>query len=77
METIVQKLVEIGVDEAIFFASEHSQIHDFSVAKTLRIMSIAKEALEQSGRNIPMEIHYEKSSLQELFQKNSNTYHII
>jgi 16S rRNA (uracil1498-N3)-methyltransferase len=77
VEIIVQKLVEIGIDEIVFFASEYSQMRAFPPNKMLRVSSIAKEALEQSGRNIPIEIHYEQGSLEDLFQENTNIYHII
>jgi RsmE family RNA methyltransferase len=48
METIVQKMVEIGVHQLVFFSSDRSQIHEIPAAKIARLTAIAQEALEQS-----------------------------
>lgn len=58
MEIIVQKMVELWIPELSFFASEHSQIREISENKKQRLESIALEALEQSGNNIPIKILY-------------------
>lgn len=58
METIVQKMVEIGINHLIFFAAERSQIREMPTGKIVRIESIAQEALEQSGGNKPLIISY-------------------
>lgn len=58
METIVQKMVEIGVNHLIFFVAERSQIREMPTGKIMRITSIAQEALEQSGGNKPLIISY-------------------
>ncbi len=49
IELIVQKLVEIGVKKITFFPGEHSQMQSFPLQKEQRIVTIAREALEQSG----------------------------
>lgn len=48
METIVQKMVEIGVHQLVFFSSDRSQMHEIPAGKNARLTAIAQEALEQS-----------------------------
>lgn len=48
METIVQKMVEIGVRQLVFFSSDRSQMHEIPAGKNARLAAIAQEALEQS-----------------------------
>lgn len=48
METIVQKMVEIGVYQLVFFSSDRSQMHEITAGKNARLAAIAQEALEQS-----------------------------
>lgn len=49
IEFIIQKMVEQGIHEIVFFASEYSQIKSIPESKQSRISAIAREALEQSG----------------------------
>jgi RsmE family RNA methyltransferase len=68
MEFIIQKMVELGVHEIVFFLSEHSQIKGIPESKRSRISSIATEALEQSGWNIPLNIIYSTDSMTWLWE---------
>jgi 16S rRNA (uracil1498-N3)-methyltransferase len=77
IEVIVQKWVEMGVWEIVFFSSDHSQIKDVPPMKRTRISSIAQEALEQSGGNIVPSIIYEKGSMADIFKRNLQLYHIV
>lgn len=70
MEFIVQKIVELGIHEIVFFASHHSQMKSIPDAKKLRLSAIALEALEQSGWNIPLEISYSPDSIESLWGTN-------
>lgn len=77
IELIVQKIVELGFTRIFFFPSQHSQIVDISPQKKQRLNAIAREALEQSGRNIPIEINFfqEKTrNVFEQFHKNSSMH---
>lgn len=47
-ELIIQKIVELGIGEIVFFPSQYSQVQDVSESKRTRLASIALEALEQS-----------------------------
>lgn len=77
METIVQKLAELGIDEVVFFVSKYSQIDEIPTQKQRRIQTIAEEALEQSGGNIPISIIYASEDMGSLFMKYKNTHHVI
>ncbi len=77
MEIIVQKLVEIGIKKLTFFPSEHSQIRDLSEQKQLRLSSISREALEQSGGNEPLDILYSPKNISEILPELSSTRHIF
>ena len=77
MELIVQKLVELGVKKIIFFPSEHSQIQIIPVQKQERIVTIAKEALEQSGGNEVVDIAYSSEKLQIIIPKMTMIHHIF
>lgn len=78
METIVQKMVEIGVDHLIFFSAERSQIREIPTGKMMRITSIAQEALEQSGGNKPLMITYSDQNVENTFLKfGQNMQHIM
>ncbi len=48
MEFIVQKMVELGISEILFFPSERSQIKNIPAPKKSRLEAIALESLEQS-----------------------------
>ncbi len=48
LELIAQKLTEIGVDEIIFRPAERSIVKEWNKNKEQRLLSIIKEALEQS-----------------------------
>ncbi|MCB9806816.1 16S rRNA (uracil(1498)-N(3))-methyltransferase [Candidatus Peribacteria bacterium] len=61
-----------------FFPAEYSQISELPETKQKRLNSIAQEALEQSGGNMPTHINYSKASTQELLEeKKENMMHII
>lgn len=78
IEILVQKLVEIGISKVVFFPSDRSQIHEIPASKNSRVMTIAEEALEQSGGNSPMSIVYKKDSLEKVFESDDkNTQHIV
>jgi len=78
LETVVQKLVEIGVDEIIFFSSQYSQLRDISPAKKNRITMIAQEALEQCGGNSPISISYAmEESIEKILQRYDYMTHIV
>lgn len=63
IEYIVQKGVEVGIQDFHFFKSELSQKIFVSESKIERIQKIAVEAVEQSGRNnLPTIKFYEKKS---------------
>lgn len=68
IEFIVQKMVELGIHDIVFFPSEHSQIKSVPEAKQSRISAIATEALEQSGWNIPLQISYTSDSIAWLWE---------
>ncbi len=71
MELIIQKMVELGIDEIVFFASQHAQLKDISVPKRARLSSIAIEALEQSWWNKPLQISYSSDGLELLWIQNA------
>jgi len=48
MELIIQKIVELGINEIVFFSAQHSQMRAIPEHKRVRLSSIAVEALEQS-----------------------------
>lgn len=70
MEFIVQKMVELGISDIVFFPSEHSQMKNIPDSKQLRISAIAIEALEQSGWNIPLNIAYSPDSMSRLWKSS-------
>lgn len=51
LEYIVEKWVECGVSEFIFFPSKYSQIRHLDEKKVARLQKIAMEAVEQCGRS--------------------------
>lgn len=80
METIVQKLSEIGIKHIYFWPSERSVIRERNEKKLERIDKIAKEAIEQSRWRFLPEIKFEKdiSKIIEwkkiiIFDKSENT----
>lgn len=59
-ELIVQKCVEIGVKEIVWWSSERSILKEWKSEKMKRIQMIVLEAVEQSrGRHVP-EIRFEQ-----------------
>lgn len=70
VELIIQKIVELGIDEIVLFPSQHSQVKDISESKRTRLESIALEALEQSWRNSPLEISYDSRRVDILWSGN-------
>ncbi len=77
MELIVQKLVELGISELIFFVSQYSQRDEISPQKQRRIQAIAEEALEQSGGNRPISLSYSTETIETILNKYSKMEHII
>lgn len=67
MEFIVQKMVELGISEILFFPSERSQIKNIPAPKKSRLEAIALESLEQSWGNIPIKISYSTENIPELW----------
>lgn len=52
-------------------------MQDISEAKKARIETIAHEALEQCGANMPLVIEYSSQSLQKLLEVDSEITHIV
>jgi 16S rRNA (uracil1498-N3)-methyltransferase len=77
IELIVQKLVEVGVEEIVFFRADRSQTIAISENKKTRIEKIAREALEQCGGNHPIRITYSEDSLGNILKNNSSLEHIV
>lgn len=62
IEYIIQKWVEVGISEFIFFRSDRSQKLTVSSSKIERYISIAREAVEQcGGMMVPRIVFYEKN----------------
>lgn len=76
LELIVQKIVEMGVNELVLFPGEYSQVQSLSASKMQRLLAIAREAMEQSGGNTLLRIS-EKNNIAECFSIHSEMYHII
>lgn len=74
LEYIIQKGVEIGISEFVFFPSERSQKVPLSENKKERYEKIAIEALEQSGGNILPSISFE-NTLPENIEGNILFFH--
>ena len=51
LEYVVEKWVECGVSEFVFFPSKYSQIRSLDDKKIGRLQKIAMEAIEQCGRS--------------------------
>jgi len=68
VEYIIQKWVESGISNFIFFRSERSQKLILTDNKIERLKKISIESIEQSGRNIVPEIKVLNSSLIALLQ---------
>ena len=77
LELLVQKFTELWVEKVVFWKSEHAQKQDISEAKKSRIESIAREALEQCGANMPLQIEYSPQTLQDLLKGYSDYAHIV
>lgn len=76
LEILVQKIVEIGVEEIVLFPSERSQMRDISQQKILRINMIAQEAMEQCGGNVPLVIRSQES-LESARNESRDIKHIL
>ncbi len=64
IEYILQKWVEVGISEFVFFRSDRSQKLILSPSKIERFMAIAREAVEQCGGvKIPSITFHEKNIL--------------
>lgn len=72
MEIVIQKIVELGIDKIVFFASDRSQIKSIIDSKKLRLSAIALEALEQSGWNKVLEISYSPEKKELLWRENAH-----
>jgi len=62
LEFILQKGVEVGVDQFVFFEAERSQKLPLLEKKKDRLAQIVTEAVEQSGGNSIPKIHYLKDT---------------
>lgn len=61
IEYIIQKWVEVGISEFVFFRSDRSQKLILSPSKIERFVSIAREAVEQcGGMRVPSIVFHEK-----------------
>jgi 16S rRNA (uracil1498-N3)-methyltransferase len=58
IEYILQKWVEVGIQQFVFFRSDYSQKLVLSPSKQIRFQDIAKEALEQCGGLVMPAIRY-------------------
>jgi len=65
------------VGKVVFWKSEFAQIQDISEAKKSRIDAISREALEQCGANMPLQIEYSSQGLQKLREAYSEHTHIV
>lgn len=63
IEFILQKGVEVGISSFAFVRSDRSQNLPVTPSKVERMLSVAKEALEQSGGNAFPEIHFSDDRL--------------
>ncbi|MDP2103872.1 MAG: RsmE family RNA methyltransferase, partial [Candidatus Gracilibacteria bacterium] len=71
IEYIIQKGVEVGIGEFIFFPSERSQKLVINERKIARFMDIAREALEQCGGNRMPSIRFETKKIFPLKMKEN------
>ena len=74
METIVQKLSEIGIKHIYFRPSERSVIRERNEKKAERLNKIAKEAIEQSRWRFLPEIKFEKNISKIIEWKNITVF---
>ncbi len=58
IEYILQKGVEVGIRKFVFFRSERSQKLVLTDAKKIRLITIAREALEQCGGLVMPDIEF-------------------
>ena len=77
MEIIVQKMVEIGIQHLTFFSSDHTQLTSIPKNKQWRLTSIAHEAMEQSGQNMPIVINYSNKKIAELLWEYASLQNFI
>lgn len=71
IEYIVQKWVEVGIQEFIFFIADRSQKLVINERKIARFMDIAREALEQCGGNKMPSIRFETKKIFPLKKKEN------
>ncbi len=75
LELISQKLTEIGVDEIVFWPADRSVVKVWNQNKEKRLLSIIKEALEQSGWRFMPKIRFDKNP--ELWIKSDSFVYIF
>lgn len=76
LELLVQKIVEIGVQKLVLFPSQYSQMSCIPPHKNQRILTIAREAMEQSWDNSLLLIQ-ELSDIKTAKAEYSDLTHII
>ena len=76
IEWIIQKAVEVGIRRIVFFRSDRSQKLMLSDAKKRRYQLIAREALEQCGGLVPLEIEWHDTLSDPLLQRPGK-HHVL
>jgi len=74
IEYIIQKWVEVGISEFIFFPSDRSQKLVINERKIARFMDIAREALEQCGGNRMPSIRFETKKMPSFWKKDEHIF---
>lgn len=74
IEYILQKWVEVGVREFVFFSSARSRKLVINERKIARFMDIAREALEQCGGNRMPNIRFETKKMPSFYEKDEHIF---
>lgn len=74
IEYIVQKWVEVGIQEFVFFPSDRSQKLVINERKIARFMDIAREALEQCSGNRMPNIRFETKKMPSFWKKDEHIF---
>lgn len=74
IEYIIQKWVEVGIREFIFFPADRSQKLVINERKIARFIDIAREALEQCGGNRMPSIQFEIKKMSSFWKKDEHIF---
>jgi len=74
IEWMIQKSVEVGIKKVVFFRSDRSQKLLISEAKKERYAHIAREALEQCGGLVPLEIVWAERYAEDMIPTTQTNY---